>query len=441
MLWQKELVDGELVHVKLMSEAEQKSFSHVFEKKMLAAAAIIPLAKKCNLMFRKHRKEGNVSYEGGHFAAAISAYNQAVKAAESGSEELGIAYANRSASFFKLKEYALCLGDIELAKKNHYPAQYVSKLDRRHIECENQLATIGNQNLQSVEPKLSFKADQKIPCFASGLEVNYSQKYGKHIRTTRDLDIGQTVIVEWAFVYCKLDEFCDHCYKQKANLIPCERCVTTMFCSKECRNAAKEQFHGALCEVGVLLEFESQHLLMKSIMVAIKTFSTVEALMAAIETFRTQNGHEIVFDDPAKRDYFQFFNLRSGVNWKFEFERNFHKQDAMEVVEILHFSKIRDMFQLSKTGQFLSHLALHHMHIISCNFYMASHGIPHSNEDVIGVEESTNPTYLGIGITIYSSQMNHSCAPNVGRVFINDTVIYKVIRPIRSGEQLFISYL
>lgn len=441
MLWQKELVDGKLVYAKLMSEAEQRTFSHVFDRKMVAAAAQIPFAQKSDAMSREYRKDGNASYNDGRFAAAISSYNKAITAAEIGSKELGIAYANRSAGFLKLKEYALCLGDVELAKKNNYPAQKVPKLRCRQIECENQLATIGKQNLQPVEPKLSFKADHKIPCFASGLEISYSQKYGKHITTKRDLNVGQTVIVERAFVYCESDHFCGHCYKQKANLIPCERCVTTMFCSEDCRNAANEQFHGVLCDLEILLDFESQNLLIKSIIAAIKIFSTVGALMAAIETFRAQNGTEFISDDPAKRDYFQFFNLRSDLNEKFVFERDDYKQMSMEVVDILRFSKVRDMFQLSETGQFLSHLALHHMHIISRNVYMASHGIRHSNEDVIGVEESTNPTYLGIGITTYSSQMNHSCAPNVCRVFINDSVIYKVMRPIRSGEQLFISYL
>lgn len=113
----------------------------------------------------------------------------------------------------------------------------------------------------------------------------------------------------------------------------------------------------------------------------------------------------------------------------------------MEVVEVLTHSNIREMFQSTKAVRFLSHLALHHTYIISSNFYMASNGIGYSNENVIGIEGNVKNNYVGIGITLHSSQLNHSCAPNICRIFINDSVIYKVIRPIKSGEQLFVTYL
>lgn len=442
MLWQKESIDGELVYANLMSSEEHKAFSDDFSRKVVQAAVNTVFSQKCSLMSRQHRSEGNNLYEKTQFEEAILLYNNAIMAAKNESEELGIAYANRSACFLKLKEYALCLGDIELAKKNKYPARLMPKLESRKVECVNLLTANGEGDFQREEPILSFKADPNIPCFANCLEENFSEKYGNHIKTKCALEISQTIIIERAFSYSDAGHhFCEYCYKKKANLIPCERCVTTMFCSEECRNVANEKFHDVLCEIEIILDFEVQNVLIKSIIAAIKMFPSVEALMDTVEMFRAVDGNKISFVDLSKREYFQFFKLHSNIDAKSAFERDRLKQIAMAVFEVLRHSKIREIFQSARTAQFLSHLVLHHMHVISCNIYMASHGISYSCEDLIGIEESTKGTHLGIGITPYSSQLNHSCAPNVCRIFINDMVVYKVIRPVKSGEQLFISYL
>lgn len=154
----------------------------------------------------------------------------------------------------------------------------------RKIECENLLAANKDTGSWREEPKLSFEADQKRPCFASGLEVKFSEKYGNHITTNRDLEIGQTVIVERAFIHVDTAKHhCDNCYRRKANLIPCERCVTTMFCSEECRIAANEKFHGVLCQIEMLCEFATQRLVLRSLITAIKMFPSFEALMDAVE--------------------------------------------------------------------------------------------------------------------------------------------------------------
>lgn len=340
MLWQIEMIDGEMMYADLLTADEHKSFIADFLKNLIQSAVFKEnVMDKCDSTAQGHRKVGNDLYRNGDFQEAIGIYNLAISTAQNQSEELGICYANRSACFLKLKRYALCLVDIELAKKNHYPTRLLPKLEHRRIECEHMLAAHGDVELQREEPKLSFEADNKIPCFASGLQVKYSKKYGNYILTKRDLNIGQTVIVEWALVHqiSSVERQCQNCFKWATNPIPCEKCNPALFCSEECRVAAKTGFHSVVCDIDMICDGKTTYLL-RSIFVAIKAFSTVEALIDAVEKFRSQDGHEIVFDDPAKRDYYQFFSLRTQIQANVEkltaHEMNAMKIEAMEAIEI-----------------------------------------------------------------------------------------------------------
>lgn len=438
MLWEKELVEGELVYVDLMDVSERKKFITDYVKKESEMKFMTSVAKSTTWT-QEDRKYGNDLFASGHFDEAISIYNCALRTAPNGSEDLGLAYANRSACFFKMKEYALCLGDIELAKANNYPVRLMPKLAHRETECSRLLAANGNGELEPTEPRLSFEADQKISCFVNGLEVKYSKKYGKHIVTNRTLDIGQTVIIEQAFIQNVAAAWaCWNCCKRKANLIPSEKSITVMYCSKECRDA--DTLEDVLNSSTPTCGRECQILLIKSIWIAIKAFSTVTALMAAVDRFRAVKGTGIPYTDPAKRDYFQFFQLHVDLSKKSTSERNALKHYAMEVVEALaRASVLRDSLRSAKIKRFLWHLALHSIHIIYFNMYKASHGNPGKN--VLGICKNPRHVVLGYGLVLYSNQLNHSCTPNICRIFLNDHVAYKVLRPIKSGEQLFVSYL
>lgn len=339
--------------------------------------------KKSDLLTREIRILGKDSFEIGDFVKSIQLYNYGICVAENDYEELSICYANRSACFFKLKKYKLCLADIELAKKNKYPARLMPKLDRRKIECTKLLVANGDEDCCCC---FCF-----VSCFSNGLEVKFSKKYGNHIMTNRDPDIGQTVIVERALVHTPTNEnaHCANCSKFATNAIPCTKCVCAIFCFEECRNDANDKYHGVVCRSEIMFEIVHQNLVLRSIIVAIKAFSTPEALMAAVEKFRTQNGNETNFADPVKRDYFQFFKLRSNVDEKAAHERNCLKQKTMYVVEILaRLSGIKGMFRSTKIARFLSHLALNHMHIIVCNAFVVSDGIGCSVKNELGIEGS-----------------------------------------------------
>lgn len=388
-----------------------------------------------DLLLRMHRPE-----------QAIRKYNKAICAAVSDTENLGMCFANRAACFMQLKRYSLCLNDIELAKKNGYPIRLWGKLDERKARCLKLLENCENKEPQFVEAKLSFPCDENFPCFASGIDVEDAENGEKKIVTNRNLEIGQTILIGKPYEMVSESPLnyvqCSNCFKTDANLLPCQKCTRVMFCSQECYDAGHERFHNIECEIGYrFVNWEAiRRLVFRTIIVAIQTFGTVQALMDAIDLFnKDKKIHE---SSPAKRNYFKFFGLPQDFD-KIPFEAAFKFRAYILIIQsvIRNESILGPMFNTANEKLFLSHLILHHIHVVNKNSFYANSLAEYTYQAKLGVFNYSAGTIYARGITLDGKQMNHSCQPNVARIFVNDKIIYKVIRPLESGQELFVCYL
>jgi tetratricopeptide (TPR) repeat protein len=150
------------------------------------------------------RKHGNELFNKIRLNDAILKYNESLKYSPFNDENLSLAYANRSIAFFKLKEYQLCLNDIELALKYNYPRHLLTKLYERKLDCylnlnrmecaadfvddldceyQKVLArkldfSFGNQNKQHengvILEKLVFEANESIPSACRKITITNS---------------------------------------------------------------------------------------------------------------------------------------------------------------------------------------------------------------------------------------------------------------------------
>jgi hypothetical protein len=89
------------------------------------------MEKKSNRKADTLRNEGNEFYKEEDFCRALLAYNYSLCFAKPGTEAVGLAYGNRSAVYFCLEEYKLCIQNINLAKAHNYPLDKIQKLDKR----------------------------------------------------------------------------------------------------------------------------------------------------------------------------------------------------------------------------------------------------------------------------------------------------------------------
>lgn len=451
-LWRKELQDGRHLYVDIYVGFEYDSFA-LFNKlntEFIADRRTSLCMKDSRFTTAGFSVIDEMRKHDTHWDAVICQANKSLCLAETGCKTIGMAYGCRAMLFFKMKEYSLCLNDIALAHSHGYPAPLWSNLQKIRDDCVRLLDINGRDEPPSNDgPQLSFPANATIPCFAEGLEVKQSEEFGKHVITNRDLEIGQTVIIEEA--YCIASEnnekysHCANCFSFKANLIPCRNCSAVMFCSQNCYDVGHERFHDMECrKPGVYTQLEGQHrLVMRTVIKAIKSFSTVEELMDAIDRFNQNPHSEPNNADPSIRAYMQFFGLTKGIeqtpiiqNITFiDYAKTIHSKLAMNPAS-------RSLFRSLETSRFFAHLILHHIYVISINGVGSLSLLHGAYKNELGTDEySLSGIVYARGIYLNSSKLNHSCQPNIARIFMGNKLIGKVIRPIKQGEQLFVTYM
>ena len=185
------------------------------------------------------RNEGNGFYGLRQFHSALIKYNESLCWAESGSVNLGLAYANKSAVYFEMSLYERCLKNIELAKVNQYPKNNFATLIKREEKCEELI----KQQIKKLSTpwdffKLSYPRNKKIPFIVECLEVQHSDQFGRYITANQPLKVGDIIAIEKPHFGILLSESnflgihesnvfqrCSNCLKENdLDLVPCASC-------------------------------------------------------------------------------------------------------------------------------------------------------------------------------------------------------------------------
>lgn len=182
------------------------------------------------------RSIGNFAFTNGNLFDALVLYNRSICLSETGSLSIALAYANRSAIYFRTTNYRNCLNNIELAKQNNYPKEKFPKLMERKCLCL--------QLLKSKKPnpeedpwtffKLSYPSNPKIPFIIDCLELTEGENNAQVIKTNKCLKFGDIISMEPPF-YSIIDHKsayikCANCFSSNLlDLIPCKMCVTSEY--------------------------------------------------------------------------------------------------------------------------------------------------------------------------------------------------------------------
>lgn len=138
------------------------------------------------------RLEGNKIFKMAIYEKAIEFYNAGLCYAPEGSEEIPLIYANRSAVYLEIHEYALAIENIQLARQNGYPNDKMAKLAAREEKCKVSLEKPACENEFDTSSffKLSHPPNPKIPFIIDCLELRKCEKFGRGVYTTKDLKTG-----------------------------------------------------------------------------------------------------------------------------------------------------------------------------------------------------------------------------------------------------------
>lgn len=193
-------------------------------------------SSKCNASSDKYRDEGNSLFRNGELFEALIAFNKSLCFAETGSQQIPLAFSCRSAVYLETKNYEKCIENIKLARENGCVIEKLPKLNEREEKCKRLMES--RQIKASVDQrnffKLSHAANPKIPFVINSLTLRENEKFGRYIETTSDLRPGDVIAIEEPFYKFIDKEFrfsrCTNCLKtNKLSLIPCSTCATSEF--------------------------------------------------------------------------------------------------------------------------------------------------------------------------------------------------------------------
>ncbi|XP_055297207.1 uncharacterized protein LOC129565909 [Sitodiplosis mosellana] len=434
MLWQKETKKKGGLYVDVFElNGGHKLLNEVFRPLRSPEGSTLNKNDSTSL---QNRKEGNEQFGRDNWNDAMEMYNASLRYAENGSKNISLAYANRSACFLKMKRYNECLIDVELAKEAGYPVDLMPKLDRRKEDCLKGMAEGGAP--VKFEPKLDFKPDEHFPCMANVLKINRDDGGEFTVIAKEDIDVGQTVILEKAFiayVFMLYGWKCNVCLKEHVNLMPCEKCTSAMFCSKECQGNSLHKYECGLRECNDSQMNGSIMRVVRSCLMAIDMFSTIDELINFVEHSLKSDPYQTptVLSD-AKSQYKIFMNLPLGP------DSTIPQNISCIVFEVyrmlLNIPHVKAMFSSEKSRRFLMHLIGHHYYILEHNSTGALGHV--SNNPMV---TQSDPIFISTQVGLITRFFRHSCAPNLFVSTFHGNTVITTVRPIKKGDQLMYSHL
>ncbi|XP_043910304.1 SET and MYND domain-containing protein 4 [Protopterus annectens] len=295
-------------------------FSHedeVFLEKLAGLNLLIKNSKA--VLF--YKEKGNEKFQKKCYLEAVALYSKGISNATPGTEDIAVCYANRSAALYYLKEYEKCLGDIQQALSHGYPKRLEQKILVRRNECLQHLSKLdktttiasdlrkrtGNhpelpnsvtQSHRNIKTDLHYSAEDgastlmrektnatkpceinpRVPCASAVIKLHFSTSKGRHLLAEMDINAGDSLIVEEAFVSVLIpaerkwlqvnpkdskemwdtsinneDLCCHHCLERTLSPVTCLGCCFTRYCSEECREQAWNVYHKTECTMGSLL--------------------------------------------------------------------------------------------------------------------------------------------------------------------------------------------
>ena len=176
-----------------------------------------------------------------------------------------ICYYWRSVALHRLKAYFESLQDIERALEQSINKEQETNLLKYKKVIQNLLLNNNNQRDTSEkepieeEVILSYGENKEIPGVSNAMALVYSIKYGRHYLATRNIKVGDILMIQKPYVFVTSKEgddnrkgkewFCENCLKPTKAPIPCYSCAMPFYCSVACRSEAYDKFHKTECRL------------------------------------------------------------------------------------------------------------------------------------------------------------------------------------------------
>lgn len=208
-----------------------------------------------------------------------------------------------------------------------------------------------------------------------------------------------------------------------------------MFCSSECRLKALEKFHKFECPVmKLLLQSGSVNIALRIFFIALSAFDgsieNLENFMIETET-TSSTIYDFEHSEKNVKSYLKCLNSLSRSS------KTFSLQAHAEILD--RHPTLADTWKANE--EFIRRFLQRQCQINDLYFHGIFSGSLRNNNTLDSslifrdLQQS-----VGSGWFPFCSLINHSCAPNVQRIYVEGKVVLIACRPITAGSQLFDCY-
>lgn len=201
-----------------------------------------------------------------------------------------------------------------------------------------------------------------------------------------------------------------------------------MFCSKECIDVATKTFVHA--ENKQKMHDIKQRMLFEALAICDGSFSKLEQLLDA-----TELGKQTVFDFDSSNPNDPLYKYNSLMSI---LSLSQIATVSKEVVTYLSHHPVLDSIANEADKEIAKRFLLRAFRILTVNSFGIEWVVPARPRDF--TKDTIITKMAGDAICLFGSLMNHSCTPNVDRIFVDNKFVFFVRRPIHRKQQLFISY-
>ncbi|XP_033215333.1 SET and MYND domain-containing protein 4-like [Belonocnema kinseyi] len=378
---------------------------------------------------------------------ALIAFTNGLRVAPASSKIIAHCYYYRAMVLSKLKAYPESLSDIERALKLPISEEQKTSLSKRKKIVDlilNESNKKSEANKKSEENKkeriqLSYGESEEIKGVSSAMALAYNEEFGRHFVATRDIKIGDFLMIQSPLMWVKQRDseddskgkkwFCDFCLNSTINPVPCESCTYSLYCSLKCRSEAFEKYHKIECQIANVRSPMGPQttLFLRTLLVATKQgedFQEVYNLMEKIKNCkdkRTSGFKDGKLNGDSANAVLSLL----------------HHMDKQQLSGIVHHS-IQIVVALVKNTNFLKKknpIDVHHLG----NLLVFLSYIVHMN--LYRIRRNSFNDSIAFGMYPVFNLLNHSCACNT--LSYDDKKRNKILRAcknIKKGEQIFVSY-
>lgn len=201
-----------------------------------------------------------------------------------------------------------------------------------------------------------------------------------------------------------------------------------MFCSTECIEIATKTFFRT--ETKLRMHDIKQRMFFEALDICGGSFTKLNQLMDATDLSKRTI---FDFDLTNPNDSLYKYNLLMSI---MSLSQIANVSD--EVVRYLAHHPLLDTIEDPVDKEIAKRFLLHCFRILTVNAFGIEWLVPARPRDF--TKDTIITKLAGDALCSFGSLMNHSCIPNVDRVFVDNRFVFFVRRPINKGQQLFITY-